>query len=247
MDALLFFKQRTHQQVTVTDGRKGNGDASKSKEVKKQRPRATKLERQVTYSDALRDQPGINEVDFSFLVFPIETGKESLNLLDSMNKQQAATPESDSEEMEEVKKMEKTGGGGGETTKEYVIFRGDKAFVTEMNVVCLIGPVTGEEHFTVTVKRNYYLGEEFLHYAIGKSMKLGFLIKYYCDRKHFVKSNFQFTHQKTGKLVVENQTPEEFGMRHDDVILASLKEIWIRREIKGLNAFPNEQLVYLQK
>ncbi|KAI9124907.1 hypothetical protein K1719_004234 [Acacia pycnantha] len=147
-----------------------------------------------------------------------------------MSKQQAATPESDSEEMEEVKKMEKAGGGGEETAKEYVLFRGDKAFVIEMNVVCLIGPVTGEERILVTVE---YLGEEDLHYTIGKSVKLGFLIKDCCDRKHFAKSNFQFTHRKTGKQVAENRTPEEFGMRHGDVIVASLKAEVILQELEG--------------
>ncbi|KAI9111175.1 hypothetical protein K1719_017786 [Acacia pycnantha] len=146
--------------------------------------------------------------------------------------------------MEEVEKTEKAGGGGGETTTEYVLFHGDKVFVTEMNVVCLIGPVIGEERILVTVK---YLGEEDLHYTIGKSVKLGFLINDCCDRKHIAKSNLQFTHQKTGKQVAENLNPEEFAMRHGDVILASLKVISIRRDFKGLNAFPNEQLVYLQK
>ncbi|KAI9118822.1 hypothetical protein K1719_010267 [Acacia pycnantha] len=161
-----------------------------------------------------------------------------------MSKQQAGLCSSDSEEMEEVKKMEKAGGGGGETAKEYVLFHGDKALVTEMNVVCLIGPVTGEERILVTVK---YLGEEDLYYTIGKIVKLGFLMKDYCERKHIAKSNLLLTHQKTGKQVAENRTPEEFGMIHGDVILASLKVIWIRRDFKGLNAFPNEKLVYLQK
>ncbi|KAK4267692.1 hypothetical protein QN277_024439 [Acacia crassicarpa] len=148
-----------------------------------------------------------------------------------MSKQEAATPEIDSEEMEEGKKMEKAGGGGGggETAKEYVLSCGDKVFVTEMNVVCLIGPVTREERILVTVK---YLGEEDLHYTIGKSVKLGFLIEDYCDRKHYAKSNFQFTHQKTGKQVAENRTPEEFGMRHGDVILASLKPE-VLQELEG--------------
>ncbi|KAI9073099.1 hypothetical protein K1719_044947 [Acacia pycnantha] len=146
-----------------------------------------------------------------------------------MSKQQAGLCLSDSEEMEEVKKMEKAGDGGGETAKEYVLFHGDKAFVTELNVVCLIGPVIGEEHILVTVK---YLGEEDLHYTIGKSVKLGFLIKDYCDKKHIAKSNLQFTYYKTRKQVAENQTPEEFAMRHGDVILASLK-LEVLQELEG--------------
>ncbi|KAK4270234.1 hypothetical protein QN277_023295 [Acacia crassicarpa] len=143
-----------------------------------------------------------------------------------MSQQQATTPESDSEEMEEVKKMEKTGGGGGsrETAKEYLLFRGDAVFVTEMNVVCLIGPVTGEERITVTVKTNFrFPWDKDLHYSIGKSVKLGFLMKDYCDRSHIAKSNFQFTAQKTSKQIAENQNPEELGMRHGDVILLSYK------------------------
>ncbi|KAK4270235.1 hypothetical protein QN277_023296 [Acacia crassicarpa] len=101
-------------------------------------------------------------------------------------------------------------------TKEYALFRGDAVFVTEMNVVCLSGPVTGEEHVTVNLRR--LTGQE-MNYMIGKSVKFGFLIQDYSDRSGIPKRQLRFIVH--GKQVLENQgdqTAEELGLINGDLI-----------------------------
>ncbi|KAI9089939.1 hypothetical protein K1719_028909 [Acacia pycnantha] len=137
-----------------------------------------------------------------------------------MSKRRATTPEGDSKEMEQVKKLE-IRGNGSEKTKEYVLFRGDAVFVTEMNVVCLSGPLTGEERVTVTLRT---LINQETNYMIGKSVKLGFLIQDYSDRSGIPKLQLRFFVR--GKQFTEdqsNQTPEELGLINGDLIHVILR------------------------